>query len=98
MKAALKFYTMKGVGVWSGQVGSASLPLFALMLLWASSTEAATLNQLKRSPALKAKEATYVTDPTGKRIRIVGPRFYPNPTKGLTFPGRGAKLPDRPKR
>ena len=30
----------------------------------------------------------YITDVTGKTVRIVGGRFYTNPQKSLDFPGR----------
>ncbi len=76
-------------------MGGAALLVLALMLIWAGSAEAAPPNHPQRPPALKAKQATYITDVTGKRVRIVGPRFYPNPTKSLAFPGRGASPPDR---
>lgn len=52
-------------------------------------------NDASASPLLKganaqAGEPSYIIDVTGKRVRIVGPRFYPNPTKNLEFPGRNA--------
>lgn len=46
------------------------------------------------SPSPVTKLPAYVTDVTGKRVRVVGPQFYPNP-KALTFPG-GRELPRRP--
>lgn len=97
LNAALQFYISNSVGMWTGRIGGAPRPVLALMLIWAGSAEAAAPNHLQIPPALKAKEATYITDVTGKRVRIVGPRFYPNPAKSLTFPGRGARLPDRPR-
>lgn len=32
--------------------------------------------------------ANYITDVTGKRVRLVGPRFYPDTAKAMQFPGR----------
>ncbi len=84
--------------MWPRRLGGGTWLVFASMLIWASSAEAAAPNHLQRPPALKAKEAMYITDVTGRRIRIVGPRFYPNPAKTLMFPGRATAPPDRPKR
>jgi len=39
-------------------------------------------------PSPVTRLPSYVIDVAGKCVRIVGPRFYPNPTKALTFPGR----------
>jgi hypothetical protein len=39
-----------------------------------------------------ALEPRYIVDPDGRRIRLVGPRFLPDPEKKLLFPGR--KVPD----
>ena len=30
----------------------------------------------------------YITDVSGKKIRLVGPRFYPDSARALEFPGR----------
>jgi hypothetical protein len=98
VNATIKSYLAKTVRLWSARMVSSAGPLLALVLIWASIAQAAATSHLTRPTALKANEAAYVTDVTGKRVRIVGPRFYPNPTKGLTFPGRSATLPDRPKR
>ena len=98
LNAAFQFYISKSEGMWTGRIGDGPWLVLALMLIWAGSAQAAAPNRLQIPPALKAKAATYITDVTGKRVRIVGPRFYPNPTKTLTFPGRGASSPDRPKR
>lgn len=32
--------------------------------------------------------ASYITDVTGKRVRLVGPRFYPDTANAMQFPGR----------
>lgn len=97
MNGASQFYIPKCGGMWTGRISGARWLILALIPIWAGSAEAAAPNHLQIPPALKAKEATYITDVTGKRVRIVGPRFYPNPAKNLTFPGRGARLPGRPK-
>lgn len=33
-------------------------------------------------------EPRYIIGPKGSSLRIVGPRFLPDPTKRLSFPGR----------
>ncbi|QXC47921.1 hypothetical protein KHC17_06095 [Agrobacterium salinitolerans] len=30
----------------------------------------------------------YITDVSGKKVRLVGPRFYPDSARALEFPGR----------
>ncbi|WP_455274456.1 hypothetical protein [Rhizobium herbae] len=34
------------------------------------------------------REPQYIVDVEGKRVRLVGRRFYTNPVKSLDFPGR----------
>ena len=34
------------------------------------------------------REHRFITDLRGRRIRLVGPRFFPDPEKRLVFPGR----------
>ena len=36
----------------------------------------------------------YIMDVTGKRVRIVGSRFYANPRNQLDFPGRNRTISD----
>jgi hypothetical protein len=33
-------------------------------------------------------EVHYITDVAGKRVRLVGPRFYTDPANAMQFPGR----------
>lgn len=35
-----------------------------------------------------AGEVHYITDVAGKRVRLVGPRFYTDPATAMKFPGR----------
>jgi len=30
----------------------------------------------------------YITDVSGKKVRLVGPRFYPDSARALEFPGQ----------
>jgi hypothetical protein len=39
-------------------------------------------------PHVSTREHGFITDPRGRRIRLVGPRFFPDPEKRLVFPGR----------
>ena len=34
------------------------------------------------------REHRFITDLRGRRIRLVGPRFFPDPERRLVFPGR----------
>lgn len=34
----------------------------------------------------------YITDVLGRKIRMVGPRFYPDSARALEFPGRTSSL------
>lgn len=52
------------------------------------------INVLKRadSRAAATQERRFITDLRGRRIRLVGPRFYPDPEKQLMFPGRTGNI------
>lgn len=41
-------------------------------------------------------EPRYIIGPEGSSVRIVGPRFLPDPTRRLSFPGRPYTRPDGP--
>jgi hypothetical protein len=41
-------------------------------------------------------EPRYIIGPKGSSLRIVGPRFLPDPTKRLSFPGRPSTGQDGP--
>ena len=68
----------------------------AVIVLLVSSAEAAK-PQKDQPPQFAARKSTYIIDVTGERVRIVGPRFYPNPARGLIFPGREAGPQHQPK-
>ena len=36
----------------------------------------------------KVLAPNYITDVSGKKVRLVGPRFYPDSARSLEFPGR----------
>ncbi len=36
----------------------------------------------------KVLAPNYITDVSGKKVRLVGPRFYPDSARALEFPGR----------
>lgn len=67
---------------------SVGTTILLLLLLLSRSANNACASPLSKRANPQAGEPTYITDVTGKRVRIVGPRFYPNPTKHLEFPGR----------
>lgn len=54
----------------------------ALIFLFVDGAEAAAPPTARPPQSSAAKEVTYIVDVTGERVRIVGPRFYPNPAKG----------------
>ncbi|WCJ65081.1 hypothetical protein [Agrobacterium tumefaciens] len=70
------------------------VPTFALataMPVKAQPIEVSTLEASKvPSSQIVAPVAApnYITDVSGKKIRLVGPRFYPDSARALEFPGR----------
>ncbi|WP_421401081.1 hypothetical protein [Agrobacterium fabrum] len=70
------------------------VPAFALatvMPVEAQPIEVSTLEASKTpSSQIVAPVAApnYITDVSGKKIRLVGPRFYPDSARALEFPGR----------
>lgn len=69
----------------------------AFLVILVSGAEAAAPPTAQPPKSSAAKEATYIVDVTGERVRIVGPGFYPNPAKGLIFPGRNLNSQHQPK-
>lgn len=51
-----------------------------------SRLEADKAQDASLSPAVTAPN--YITDVSGKKVRLVGPRFYPDSARMLEFPGR----------
>lgn len=59
----------------------------------AQSFDVSALEVRKPERPLSAPQITspnYITDVTGKKVRLVGPRFYPDNARALDFPGRKA--------
>ncbi len=73
---------------------SSLVPVFAVVAVMpaaAQRVEISTLETSKKrnnqiSPSIIVPN--YITDVSGKRVRLVGPRFYPDSARALTFPGR----------
>ncbi len=68
-------------------ISAQSHPIFAQPL------EVSTLEAVKtRSAAVSPLETAsdYITDVSGKKVRLVGPRFYPDNARALQFPGRAS--------
>lgn len=51
-----------------------------------STLEVPSANSAPRPPKVLAPN--YITDVSGKKVRLVGPRFYPDSARALDFPGR----------
>lgn len=60
-------------------------PLFA-QTIEVSTLESASIGNVARSSPSAA--TNYITDVSGRKVRLVGPRFYPDNTRALEFPGR----------
>ncbi|UXT59688.1 hypothetical protein FY134_18500 [Agrobacterium fabrum] len=73
------------------------VPAFALataMPVKAQPIEISTLEASKTPSSQIVAPVTapnYITDVSGKKIRLVGPRFYPDSARALEFPGRGVQ-------
>lgn len=70
-------------------IAATSQPLSAQPL------EVSTLEPSRtRSAAFSSEQTTsnYITDVSGKKVRLVGPRFYPDSARALQFPGRAARV------
>lgn len=69
-------------------------PVFAVVTVMpavAQPVEVSTLEASKTSSSQIAPPITapnYITDVSGKNVRRVGPRFYPDSVRALEFPGR----------
>ncbi|MGK9039533.1 hypothetical protein KXS05_04125 [Rhizobium sp. SA279] len=63
----------------------ASLPAIA-QPLEVSTLAVSSADSIPLSP--KAVTPNYITDVSGKKVRLVGPRFYPDNARALEFPGR----------
>nr|WP_314092370.1 hypothetical protein [uncultured Shinella sp.] len=78
----------------SRQFAYATLIVFGAASAGAASAVAASLERpvfvhhtAEETSARKGKP-TYITDVTGRHIRLVGPRFLTNPANAIAFPGR----------
>lgn len=73
------------------------LPI-SLAVITLTATSLPALSQSTRAvspPAQQNQDVTtatgevhYITDVAGKRVRLVGPRFYADPANAMQFPGR----------
>ncbi|MCZ7449164.1 hypothetical protein O8B93_16365 [Agrobacterium rhizogenes] len=66
--------------------------VFMVMPAAAQPIEVSTLEAPKAPSGQIAHPTTgpnYITDVSGKKVRLVGPRFYPDSARSLEFPGRG---------
>jgi hypothetical protein len=62
-----------------------SLPAIA-QPLEVSTLAVSSADSIPLSP--EAATPNYITDVSGKKVRLVGPRFYPDSARALEFPGR----------
>lgn len=81
---------MKTVGILAVVMG---------VLTWSASAQdrvissrAETVSSLRDEPTV----SRYILDVSGKRVRLVGPRFYTNPRNRLDFPGRDEPALENP--
>ncbi len=73
------------------------VPAFAVVAVMPAAAQPVEISTLETSktpsnqiaPSLIAPN--YITDISGKRVRLVGPRFYPDSARVLTFPGRSSQ-------
>lgn len=80
---------MKSIFLAAAAASAMALPVFAQPI------EVSTLEHDKSvSVAFSEASATsdYITDVQGRKVRLVGPRFYPDSARSLEFPGRPADL------
>ncbi|MGN7959078.1 hypothetical protein [Agrobacterium tumefaciens] len=61
------------------------LPVFA-QPIEVSTLEVSRADSTPLPPKVLAPN--YITDVSGKKVRLVGPRFYPDSARALEFPGR----------
>lgn len=71
------------VGVVAVNVAGLAVPAFSQGVKAASPTM-----QKQAVTGASAEEPHYITDVTGKRVRLVGPRFYTDTANAMQFPGR----------
>ncbi|NEJ02623.1 hypothetical protein [Rhizobium ruizarguesonis] len=53
---------------------------------------ATKLHANRQANDVKLGKPVYITDVSGKRVRLVGPRFYPDPARALPLRGRSSTL------
>ena len=71
------------VGVVAINVAGLAFPAFSQGLKAAVPTA-----QKQAVTGSSAEEPHYITDVAGKRVRLVGPRFYTDTANAMQFPGR----------
>ncbi|RWY67663.1 hypothetical protein EHI48_30745 [Rhizobium sp. WSM1325] len=50
------------------------------------------LDAIRQADDANVGKPVYITDVSGKRVRLVGPRFYPDPARRLPLRGRSSTL------
>lgn len=70
-------------------ISATSHPIFA-QSLEVSILEPTKTRSAEFSPGATA--SNYITDVSGKTVRLVGPRFYPDNARALQFPGRDSNV------
>lgn len=71
------------------------VPVFAIVAVMPAAAQPVEVSRLETSKTPKSQIAppvtapNYITDVSGKKVRLVGPRFYPDSARALEFPGRG---------
>ena len=74
---------------------SAAFTCMTVLPVLAQPIEVSTLERDKaRSVTFSEASAApdYITDVLGRKVRLVGPRFYPDSARALKFPGRTSSL------
>lgn len=75
-----------------------SLPAIFCLLLAADAAPGPVANTESKLDATRQVDnvnvgkPVYITDVSGKRVRLVGPRFYPDPARRLPLRGRSSTL------
>jgi hypothetical protein len=71
-------------------ISLAAITLTATSLPAFSQSIKAVSQPAQKNQAVTAatREVHYITDVAGKRVRLVGPRFYTDPANAMQFPGR----------
>ncbi|CUX54454.1 MULTISPECIES: hypothetical protein [Agrobacterium] len=75
-------------------------PVSAVLMFMPAAAQPVEVSKLEASKTPNSQIAppliapNYITDVSGKKVRLVGPRFYPDSARALEFPGRGVQPPE----